>query len=200
MAKNENTKAINIDHFKDKDRPGYLLPGIMLKPNELYEACRQGLRSHRGNSLELVKTSPSESRLLRASAPAELLEAVNKAELLEDDARMLSEQAHVKWRKAIDERIAFKHHYGDRLTERGEAQYKKLEQAIVCAEADFKQASDLEGEARVETLQAQLKLDAWVRSETIRKAQPNAEEKTPLSPAEKLLMLQELRERVIIDH
>jgi flagellar biosynthesis chaperone FliJ len=190
---------VNIDHMIDPKRPGYLKAGILLKPSELLEASRRGLKSHKGLSLELVETSanPLSAKVLRPLAPEETRQALENAKTSYGEAQSVCEQAFKKWREAMGERKKFAQEMlGSALTDAGVREVQRLDRALNAAEKDFRVAEDCEQQARIEVAHAENELQRWVDDERHRRQEATkaeADKKKPKTPtlAERLTTLKE---------
>ena len=190
-------EAVNIDRMLDPQRKGFLKPGIMLSGKEYMEVCRRGLKSHRGNSLALIETSPDplSAKVLIPQAPTELRDGLRQAEQRYNEAEKVRAKSFERLEVALDERAKFSAQtLGSSLTELGVQRLQAITAKINEAEADFRSAESCESEARIEKLHAEQVLQNWVRSEGDRRQEAikqaaEAEKSKPAPLSERLSRL-----------
>src|SRR4030095_10788704 len=191
---NNQMASTNIDHMIDPNRPGYLKPYIMLGPDEYMEACKRGLKPHRGSDLTLVETSPNPTgaKVLGPLAPEEIRKRVEDAEvrfrerqaLRKEMGKRLHAAAATLWQCEGE-------NSSSTLTEFGVRTWEKLKAKKAEAEKDFRLAENGEDEARQELNAANQERQWWIDSERSRR-----EEATRLAAAAKKPKTPSLPERL----
>ena len=184
---------VNIDHWINVERPGYLRRDAILSGKELRKAIELKLRRWDGQSLELVHTSPDPIRQqVKAEVPGHLGRELADAELAVESVIELKDVAAKRFSDAEDVLRKFWNSNGPQLSERGREKYAELKAKMETAEKDFQDAHGVLEEAISQRVRAVNAVDAWTRTELItrreaaRLEEEAAQAKAPATLAEKL--------------